>query len=242
MTKCLVFDIRGEWGHFRKIYTTSSPLSYSIPPRTALAGMLGALVGLDRKEYYNWMGKDKTYLALRIMSPIKKQRIGINLINTKTAKYFSQIRDRTQVKQELIKEPHYRIYFTHDDNDFYQQVKGYLEDGRSFYTLCMGLSEFIAQYQYVGEFQMTEIRGETAVEIHSVLPMVERCHITLGNADEDGAPREYFKETLPNDFEAEGERIVKEFITVLMERNGKPIICSPASYWQVGNGDNILFL
>ncbi|MFB3896899.1 MAG: CRISPR-associated protein Cas5, partial [bacterium] len=30
--KILVFDIWGDLGHFRKFYTTTSPLSFSFPP------------------------------------------------------------------------------------------------------------------------------------------------------------------------------------------------------------------
>ena len=49
--KCLVFDIKGDYGHFKKYYTTSSPLTFSIPPRTTVSGMIGALIGLDKEEY-----------------------------------------------------------------------------------------------------------------------------------------------------------------------------------------------
>ena len=46
--KCLVFDIKGDYGHFKKYYTTSSPLTFSIPPRTTVSGMIGALIGRSR--------------------------------------------------------------------------------------------------------------------------------------------------------------------------------------------------
>ena len=45
----LIFDIRGEYGHFRKYNTTTSPLTYSIPTRTAIAGILGAILGMERE-------------------------------------------------------------------------------------------------------------------------------------------------------------------------------------------------
>ncbi|MDI3478645.1 MAG: CRISPR-associated protein Cas5h, partial [Thermoanaerobacterium sp.] len=30
--KSLIFDIYGDFGHFKKYYTTSSPLTFSFPP------------------------------------------------------------------------------------------------------------------------------------------------------------------------------------------------------------------
>ena len=45
----LIFDIQSEYGHFRKYNTTTSPLTYSIPTRTAIAGILGAILGMERE-------------------------------------------------------------------------------------------------------------------------------------------------------------------------------------------------
>lgn len=101
--KCLVFDIWGEYGHFRKFYTTSSPLTFSIPPRTTICGIIAAIIGLDKDEYLNHFSKAKANIAIQLNNPINKTRISYNLINTKTAKMYSKIKDRTQVTFELLK-------------------------------------------------------------------------------------------------------------------------------------------
>ena len=136
--KCLVFDIHGEYGHFRKFYTTSSPLTFSIPPRTSISGLIGALIGLDKEDYINYFTKDKAKIAIQILSPVNKSRLAINLINTKTAKMYSKIKDRTQVTMELLKNPSFRIYFSHEDENLYNKVKEFLEGGKNYYTLSMG--------------------------------------------------------------------------------------------------------
>ena len=48
MKKVLVFDIWSEYGHFKKPYTTTSPLTFSIPSRTALTGIIGAILGIEK--------------------------------------------------------------------------------------------------------------------------------------------------------------------------------------------------
>jgi CRISPR-associated protein Cas5h len=60
--KVLVFDVWGEFGHFRKHYTTTSPLTYSIPPRTAIAGMIAAIEGFGKDEYLQYFSKEMQIL------------------------------------------------------------------------------------------------------------------------------------------------------------------------------------
>lgn len=241
MDKCLVFEVKGDWAHFRKIYTTSSPLSYSIPPRTAIVGLIAAIIGLDKEQYYDNFTKDKAGIALRIINPIKKFRLGLNLIDTKKAKWFAQIKDRTQVKQELVKQPCYRVYFTHVDIELYETVKEYLGSGQSYYTPCLGLSEYLAQIGYVGEFSIKDETTCESTSIHSVIPITQKFPIHLGAGGENGRG-EYFKEILPNDFATGNERIVQEFVKVLFERRGRAVVCVPPRYWKVENGENIIFL
>ena len=49
--KSLIFDIYGDFGHFKKYYTTSSPLTFSFPPPPTIKGMLGAIGGISKTEY-----------------------------------------------------------------------------------------------------------------------------------------------------------------------------------------------
>ena len=43
------FDISGRFGHFQRAETggTSAP-SYPVPPRTAILGVIGAIIGLQK--------------------------------------------------------------------------------------------------------------------------------------------------------------------------------------------------
>ena len=67
----LVFDLWSSYAHFKKPYTTTSPLTYSIPTRTSLAGILGALIGVDKDEYMDVFNQKNSKLAISIKRPIK---------------------------------------------------------------------------------------------------------------------------------------------------------------------------
>ena len=91
----LIFDIIGEYGHFRKYNTTTSPLTYSIPTRTAIAGMLGAILGMERETsdgHYaegfepvqEFFSKEKSGIAVQVMQPVKKENIVLRLNTGRT--------------------------------------------------------------------------------------------------------------------------------------------------------------
>ncbi|MDK2821810.1 MAG: CRISPR-associated protein Cas5h [Clostridia bacterium] len=233
--KVLIWDIWGDYGHFRKYFTTSSPLTFSFPPRPTISGMIGALIGLPKEEYSEYFTKDQAYIGVRILKPVKKTRLGINYINTKEAIDMSKIKTRSRVKVELLKEPKYRIYLHHKDSGIYKKVKEFLSCGKNYYTLSLGLSELIANYSFIGEEDVKEIGQDTEfTPVHSVLPLFEELEIKFEG------DKEYLKDTVPNVQNA--ERNVVEYIKVIFEKNGHPIICKPQNYLETKAGERFVFL
>ncbi len=190
MKKVLVFDIWGDYGHFKKYYTTTSPLTFSFPSRPTISGIISALIGLDKREYLNFFSLKDAYIALRILNPATKVRMGQNLIDTKKARLFSRIKQRTRIRTEYVKNPKYRIYFRHTNEEIYKKLKQSLERHESVYTISMGLSELLANYSFIGEFGIKPLSTENEVEIDSVIPS-DKSEISF----EEG--KEYFSTTMP---------------------------------------------
>jgi len=241
MEKVLIFDIWGDYGHFRKFYTTSSPLTFSIPPRTSLCGLLGAIVGLGKNEYLYYFSKKDAKIALKLLHPIKKTRLGINLINTK-GNYWTLIRKsghepRTQIRTEFIRDAKFRVYVFHVDEKIHETLKDNLSQHKSFYTPSLGLSELLCNFFYVGEFGVSE-RGEEKSEINSVVPISGLVQRRDNIEFEPG--KKYFKEKLP--IEMTSERVVTEYGEVIYEAEGKSIMAIPKKFWELENGERIIFL
>ena len=234
--KVIVFDVWGDYAHFRKNYSTSSPLTHSFPPRTALCGLLGAIAGLDKAEYFRHFLKDRAKIGCRILAPIKKVRIGENLIDTKSAIKMHLIKNRTQIRFEFVKDPEYRIYLSHSDEAIYEKLKGLLSRHQSVYTPSLGLSQLICNFEYAGEY---EIR-QNAAEFQSIDSVVPGSCLVEPPEFEEG--KEYFSEVMPCEM-GEG-REVTEFSEVLFERNGKSIKAKARDLWELENGERerILFL
>ncbi|NPU87544.1 type I-B CRISPR-associated protein Cas5b [Methanothrix sp.] len=228
----LVFDVWGDYAHFRKIYTTTSPLTYSFPPRTAIAGIVGAIAGLSKEEYFRYFFRDNASIGCRILEPVKKVRIGENLIDTK--KNMHRIHNRTQVRFEFLKDPSYRIYLRHSDDRFFRDLREMLEEHRCVYTPCLGLSQLVCNFKFVGEMGMRRC-GDELQEINSVVPL--KC--ILGSPEfEEG--REYFSEIMPC---VMGEkREVMDYSEILYERNGGSIRARTRDAWELEDGERIVFI
>ncbi|RKD25344.1 CRISPR-associated protein, Cas5h family [Caminicella sporogenes DSM 14501] len=232
--KILVFDVWGDYGHFRKYFTTSSPLTFSFPPKTAIYGLVSAILGIDKNEYLKYFQNKNCKIAIKIINSIKKTRIPINYIDTKQAIDMSKIKNRTQVNLEVIKDCKYRIYFYHKDNELYRNLKELLIDKKCIYSICLGLSELIANYKFIGEFHAEKFENKKFVEIDTLIPFNENISIKIQNG------REYLKDTVYS--EMNEKREITEYISVLYERTGKTIMCNIPVYYKLESGDKIVFI
>jgi len=171
MNRVLVFDVWSDYAHFKKFFTTMSPLSFSIPPRTVIAGIIGAIIGIDKKVNPETFKPDNSLISLCIMNKIKKTKIASNNIKAVSLTELSRFKQHKPTNYEFIKDCKYRIIFSHKDDNLYEKLKEMLSQHLSTYTICMGISQCIADYVYIGEFDKDKISGIDKVNIHSVIPV-----------------------------------------------------------------------
>jgi len=252
MDKILVFDVWGDYAHFRRFYTTTSPLSFPIPPRTALCGLIGAIIGLEKEgnDYLKYFPTESAHIALKILNPIKKTVIAENLINTKNARgpgmnLINQKGGRTQIRFEFLKDQKYRIYFyyTDEEENLYQKLKYNLTNHKTKYTPCLGLSENIANFKFVGEFEIKNLSSsDVYIPISTVIPLQK---ISPDNGISFEREGEYFSIRMP--IELNTERVVTKYGDIIFDRNGRPIkakLIEPINIIKYADGrsENIVFI
>ena len=231
----LIFDVWADYAHFRTYPTTISPLTFSMPPRTTMCGLISAIIGLDKNEYLKYFSKKQADIAIRIINPIKTTRIPINLIDTKNISRMNQIKNRIPTLFEFLKDVKYRIYFRHENIELYNNTKEFLEGHKSVYTPCLGLSENIANFCYIGEKKCKEITTENFIKIDSVIPEPKYSRINIDIEEE----KEYDSETMP--IVMNEKRIVEEYNNIFFEKNGLSIIVKVNKFYEIDD-ERILFL
>ncbi|HAJ33959.1 MAG TPA: type I-B CRISPR-associated protein Cas5 [Candidatus Atribacteria bacterium] len=249
MDKMLVFNVWGDYAHFRRFYTTTSPLSFPIPPRTALCGLIGAIIGLEKEDndYLKYFSTEFANIALRLLNPIKKTVIAENLINTKNARGpgMNLIVNRTQIRFEFLKNQKYRIYFCYPDKEgnLYQKLKYNLTNHKTKYTPCLGLSENIANFEFVGEFEIKKLPlSDAYVPINTVIPSQKISPDSGIYFEREG---EYFSIRIPVELNA--KRVVTKYSDIIFDRNGRPIRTKLIEPYTIinypdGRSENIVFI
>ncbi len=268
MVKCLVFDIFGDFAFFKKFYTTSSPLTYDIPPKTVLTGVIGAILGLSFEEKYNLF---KSQIGLRIINPISKVYLGINWLNTKARNSINLLEKEkkflesvalppkaniaaflgmrwpgqsphTQANLELIKDPNYRIYYP-EQNPFFTDLVMKIQTHTAYYTPFFGSSEFLCNFKCKGFYDLNKVENNsTLVEISCVIPAK---NIDLANKNSiDFSHSNLYKINTP--YVMISGRIVKEYIDILYNPLGKTLKLVPDIYYELIDKDqkvveNIVF-
>jgi len=238
--KVLVFDVWSDFAHFRKYYTTTSPLTFSFPPPPTIAGILGAIYGTDKNQNEHLKVFGNCKLGLKILNPIKKVRMGLNLLETKGKNIKVPMSDnnlepRTQIRTEFIRDPKFRIYISNDGIRIFSRLVEKVQRHESIYTISLGLSELLSGFKYVGLYEAKEVISDSAAEISS--PVV------VSNLRPDGLEIEigkrYFREKIP--IVMDQQRVVERYEDVIFEPQGKTIRARVKLYHKLENGENITF-
>lgn len=235
--KIIAFDIWGDFGHFKKIETTTSPLTYSIPTGTVLSGLVAGMIGYRRDSYYENFSREYIEFSIKLIKPVRKIRVNQNLINTAKPPYFSlydQENPRTQIPYEFLREPKYRIFLGLKEEEIFDGLPQNLQEHKTVFTPFLGLSEHIANFEYIGEFEPIK-NEDNNVEIDSVLPK-NKVDIKLSTMKEGSR---WIIENIP--MYMNQKRVVKEYAEVIFDSEGNSIPLEEAEYFEVRE-DNVLFL
>jgi len=236
--RIVVFDLYGSYGHFRVPYTTSSPITFPVPPKTALYGIIGAILGYDKGSYLEIFSKEHWAFAVSLRRSISKINIPENFVNTKEAKMFAKMPKnkscRTQINMEFLKNPYFRIYVTSNNRDRLDKLELMLKEHKSVYTPVLGLSECLANFKFIGCFDSENKSCDDFVEICSILPLSETVKINFLQQD-----KKFLKVHLPTEFNDRRELIEsKDF---LIEATGKAVYAKVENYIAVdGLNENIV--
>jgi CRISPR-associated protein Cas5h len=216
VTKVLCFELFGDYAQFKKYFTNMSPLSFSIPPRTVLAGIIGAILGINKDVNPEHFDSDKSFISLKLINPVKKTRIAHNYIKTDSINYIFDIKSRKPTNVEFLKNVRYKVYFSCKDDIMYQKLKDYLSNHQSIYTISLGISGCLANYEYLGEYDVEKIqKSDNVVEIDSIIPLSAVKELKLDK------PLKLQKAVVPANME--NNRRVTRYEEVLFEMNGEKI-------------------
>lgn len=155
------FRFHGRVGHFLRAEMNASGLSYPVPPRTALLGLLGNVLGLPKDEpqriltgaaigvkgmiprrHYHRANVRKELPAPlpSWIQPSKGSEIAVNELGSGFV---------SQVVQEWLLEPDYFVYVgAHEKVNWIAELENRLKEEKSHFTPCLGLAWMFATFAW----------------------------------------------------------------------------------------------
>ncbi|MFD3157027.1 type I-B CRISPR-associated protein Cas5b [Haloimpatiens sp. FM7330] len=218
----LILDIKGKFAHFRKFYTNSSSLSYSVPPRTTIEGIIAAILGYERDSYYEKLCKKNFNIAVRKMKSTRKIMQSLNYIKaTKKDSVYTIGEGHTQIPFELITSDevvHYRVYLSSVDNKIIDNIEKRAKQNKYIYAPYLGAAPFNCYIDYVDRIKGTIDKTDKSVEISTLInsSCISECCIDLKRKD-----LFLVKEKMPSDILK--NRVIGEINSYIYDENGSSL-------------------
>lgn len=227
----VTLELQGKFAHFRKYYGNNTALSYALPPRTTITGIIAAILGRERDTYYREMASDRLRIGVGINSPIKKTFHRLNNLKIIGNSDFRGRMGPVQTPYEIITPwnlrkgmVNYRIFISAYEvgQELLNEILSRLETTNSIYNLSLGAAFCHAhacnvirhtsdQWQTY-EANRQEVLLSSAVPIHLINTIMMNDHRMVIE-----------EEMLPGEFTDDKDRELKSIHKVLFSTSGHPL-------------------
>jgi CRISPR-associated protein Cas5h len=156
--EAIEFIVSGNWGHFKRPETNNNPLSHDLITKTALIGMIGAVIGKDRgemKPLFPQLSEDLLY-GVQLLNPVIKISWGFT---SRTA--FKPWQMGSPKYFEFLKNPKFKILLclTNERSAviFYEFLKS-LKKEEAVFTPVLGWHNCPADIEYLSTGEVLELQ------------------------------------------------------------------------------------
>lgn len=168
-----------KYGHFLRAEANVSALSYPIPPRTAVLGLLGAILGLEKDHLPKVLGNTLVAiggaLPLRFWHKIKLRKkppspTPLNWSVKKGRKGSSSEEAVKLTLQEWLWKPNFLVHIAMPDNpQLFSELCDRVANRRWHFSPCMGLSELLADVELIAHAEAKRM-SPGKITISSIFP------------------------------------------------------------------------
>ena len=160
----LLLRISGNWGHFKKPETNNNPLTHDFLTKTALIGMVGAVLGKDRESMrplFPQLSDDLKY-GLVLEKPVKKQAWAFTLRRFEAGRAKLEVSGLSPRPFEFLKDPCFRVAIALADarsRDLFETFAYLAANSETHFDPVLGLHNCPAELSLVGRGQVEEAEG-----------------------------------------------------------------------------------
>lgn len=223
----LSFDISGKFAHFRKYYANNTAMTYSLPPRTTIIGIIAGAMGLDKNSYYEIFASENLRIGINILSSIKKSFHKVNFLKINNTSDFRGRKKHIQTPFEIVSGidlrkdfVKYRIFLsaTGTGKLIFEEIKKTFLNQQIVYNPTLGIANFSAK---IGNIQLYSNADINEIQVNNQLTKLDSACLSESveeiffEKDEDQYYNMIEEELIPADFKANKDRELKKMNRIL---------------------------
>jgi CRISPR-associated protein Cas5h len=160
-----------KYGHFLRAEANASAVTYPVPPRPAILGMLAAILGLEKDALPEVLGTARIAVTLpkglpaRFTHRVKLRKDPPSTLPWTVKKTQKSDKNTAPEKatlnlQEWLWQPDFHIHVALPERvTVLAELKHRVEEQRWHFCPCMGLSELLAEIDFLGYAPATALPG-----------------------------------------------------------------------------------
>ena len=174
--KLINFKLSGRFAHFLRAEASASALSYPLPPRTVILGIIGSILGLPKDEPQVLLEPANIAISGRLPKTHwhrakfrKDPPDSLPYIIKKSQKpeKITKPEKATLILQEWLFNPVYTIWVS-APNPYHEELEDRLKKRQLHFTPSLGLSEMLADIEYLGSSECFSLPEDT-YDVQSVI-------------------------------------------------------------------------
>lgn len=158
-SKVIEMDIWSNFGCFSKPFSnTGGILSYLIPPKTSIVGMIGAVLGYEfdglDDDIYKIEELYDIKISIQPLFDLKTKRVTFNNVEGTTEKVKI-----SNIHQDVLINPYYKLFISFPDslNDKEDLFINRIKNHETIFSLYMGRNEFPLSFELCDVFEYESI-------------------------------------------------------------------------------------
>jgi CRISPR-associated protein Cas5h len=234
------FRYFGKIGHFLRAEANANGISYPVPPRTILLGLVGAVLGLTKDEPQVKLagaelavGGDLPKRFWHKTNARKDPPAPLPYRVKKADKGNASEQRNFRFPQEWLWRPDFRIW-AHLPGDYHAHLALRLQKRRWHFTPCLGLAWMLADLEYLGEREAETL----PVGTHRIASVVRQ---DAGKIDLEAACAEGLTlQSIRMPADATADRVFTQR-AYWVEFHGRPFPVTTGEAWRWGS-ESVVFL
>lgn len=161
--RAIKLHLSGKFAHFKKPETGNNPCTYAYMHKCAFLGFMGAVLGINRKEFNHKQFCNDFLYGIKINNPIIKEPISFTKRGTTPSEFYKQGLRYC----EFIKDPSYNIVLclkNKNSIEYFEKFKKLLINKQTYFPVYFGVISCLCDFIFIDEYEAIEKTGEFSTQ------------------------------------------------------------------------------